>query len=542
MKKQYICMSLVLATIIACSPLRALAMAAEGEPTSPLLITEVAAGTAVSASQEFIELQNISRTAIDLDAGKWRIEITSSTATTWASPFRTIALTGVLGPREVYTVASKYTVDSVPTQYLPDIAAASFSAGISATSGHVRLVYTVQVPGSTAGACADADIVADVVEWSTLKNGQPAVPSIDGRGVFTTGSGGIGSGSLDRLYNTAAYTYFDTGIDNTDFAMNSSSPGVASPLVATTATIVPDTCNIPTTPPIVPSDPPSPPPDGSGGDGVPDEPAGGDDTNPGETGPIPDQPTNTTLLPPTITELLPNPATPQTDSVDEFIELYNPNDVPFDASGFVLEVGLATKHRSTLPAGTVLAPKSWTAFYSAATGLSMANDGGQARLFDSADTVVATTEAYATAPDGQAWMYNGTAWQWTTTPTPAAANTATVLPAVIKKPSTTTTAAKKTAAVKAAATTKAAAKKAAAKTAKAPKAAKAAKTSTAFSPVAAATRNPLHTGVLAAVGVFAISYGAYEYRNDIANKFHQLRQHRATRRSNRPGAARRRNN
>jgi hypothetical protein len=147
MKKHYICMSLVLVITLVGAPLQAQALAvAESEPSSPLLITEIQAGTTVTASQEFIELQNISRTAIDLDAGKWRLEIAGSTATTWASPLRTIALTGVVAPREVYTIASKYTVDTVPTQYLPDIAAASFSAGISATAGHIRLVYTVQVP------------------------------------------------------------------------------------------------------------------------------------------------------------------------------------------------------------------------------------------------------------------------------------------------------------------------------------------------------------------------------------------------------------
>ena len=48
------------------------------------------------------------------------------------------------------------------------------------------------------------------------------------------------------------------------------------------------------------------------------------------------------LSAPQISELLPNPAGTGNDATDEFIELYNPNDQPFDLSGFVLQTGLTT--------------------------------------------------------------------------------------------------------------------------------------------------------------------------------------------------------
>jgi hypothetical protein len=529
MKKLYICLTLVLAITLASCPLQAAALASE---QSPLLITEVQPGTPANASEEFIELYNASSVPIDLDAGRWRIEIASSTATNWVAPIRTVQLTGLLAPGHTYIAASKYTNKGASVQYLPDVMGASFSAGISASAGHVRLVYVTN-DFTTGGVCTDTVRVADIVEWSWLKLGVPAAPSIDGRGsMLIADSIGISNMlSLQRTVDATTHLYIDTDVDNSDFVLATPTPGEVPVLAATTATPLPYTCTVAPDPSPVPSEPPSPPAD-TGSDGE------GDPNADGHDGQIPEPTADSGLLPPTITELLPNPAPPQTDSDDEFIELYNANDVALDVSSFVLEVGTTTKHRYTLPAGTILPPKSWTPFYSEVTGLSMANSGGQAQLYNAVGTVVATADTYGTAPDGQAWAYNDGSWQWTTTPTPGVQNITTVAPLPPKKAIPAVAAVKKTAAVKAATTTKAI--KAAVK---APKATKPAKTSNAaFTPVATTARNPLHTGVLAAVGVFAISYGAYEYRSDIANKFHQLRSYRAARRSNRPGIARRRNN
>jgi hypothetical protein len=410
---------------------------------------------------------------------------------------------------------------------------ASFSAGMSASAGHVRLVYVTN--DSNAGSvCTDTMRVADIVEWGGLKLDESMASSVDGRsGVFITDTSGISSMlSLQRAVDTVAHLYIDTDTDNSDFILAAPTPGEVPVSAATASMPLPYTCTVAPNPSPAPSEPPSPPADtGSDGEGDPD--------NNGTEDQTPEPPADSGLLPPAITELLPNPAAPQTDSVDEFIELYNSNDVASDISSFALEVGTTTKHRYTLPAGTILPPKSWTPLYSAVTGLSMANSGGQAQLYNATGVVVATTGVYGTAPDGQAWMYDGSSWLWTTTPTPGAQNVTTVVPTPSKKVTTATAAVKKTTAVKAAATTKAVKKT----MVKAPKAAKPAKASkTAFTSVAATARNPLHTGVLAAIGVFAISYGAYEYRSDIANKLHQLRNYRAARRSNRPGIARRRNN
>ncbi len=224
------------------------------------------------------------------------------------------------------------------------------------------------------------------------------------------------------------------------------------------------------------------------------------------------------LAAPIINELMPNPAAPQTDDEDEFVEIYNSNDVAFDLSGFKLQTGTTTLHNYTFPAGTSLAPKSFTAFFSIDTNMNLSNSGGQARLLDPAGNLISQSDTYATADDGQSWaLANGT-WYWTTTPTAGGAN-------VIHQPLTVK-------ALTTGTTTNSAAKKSAA----APKSASTAKVKAASttannsnSPSPAKNASPLHPLVLAAVGAGAVAYAAYEYRNDLRNRFYQLRRYRAAR-------------
>lgn len=230
---------------------------------------------------------------------------------------------------------------------------------------------------------------------------------------------------------------------------------------------------------------------------------------------------NQGLTPPQVTELLPNPGAPKTDQQDEFIELYNPNDAAFDLSNYVLEAGLTSKYRYTFPAGTTLQPQSYMAFFSADTGVTLSNSSGQVRLIDPAGTVVVESSEYGTAKDDQAWTFIGGSWQWTTTPTPNAVNVLTA-PAPKTKATSSTTKSKKAAPSKSS-TSKT-------KDTKGEK-----DEEGAFAGTTGPT-TPLHPGVLALIAGFAVLYGAYEYRHDVANKIRQFRTNRATRRSLGQGA------
>jgi hypothetical protein len=225
------------------------------------------------------------------------------------------------------------------------------------------------------------------------------------------------------------------------------------------------------------------------------------------------------LAAPQISELLPNPAEPQTDSEDEFVELYNSNNASFDLSGFKIEVGSSTKHDYTFPDGTIIPAKSFRAFFSEDTSLSLSNSGGQAWLLDPAGNVISQTDPYGTAKDGQTWALGPDGkWYWTMTATPNAPNivlipaaASTKTPATASKSSTPKTTTK---AVKAASTTS-----------------KKTSTSGASIDPQATSSSKMHLWILAVIGTGAVLYAVYEYRNDLANLLYRARRHRETRRA-----------
>jgi hypothetical protein len=211
---------------------------------------------------------------------------------------------------------------------------------------------------------------------------------------------------------------------------------------------------------------------------------------------------------PQITELLPNPNGSGNDATDEYIELYNPNSVVFDLSGFTLESGLTTLHNYTFPDGSSLPPHGFKAYYASSTKLTLSNTSGQVKLLDPLGNSIAATEVYGTATDGQTWALANGVWYWTTQPTPEAPN-------VIKQPLTKITKAR---AAGTASKTKTAIKPtAAAKKLKSPPTGSKSLNQDTAQPV------PIHPWELALVGGLALLYGVYEYRKDLANYLRQCR-------------------
>jgi hypothetical protein len=493
---------------------------------APVIITEIQMGSANSASEEFVELYNTTQQPIDLAAHHWQLEIAGSKATGWNTPYRTVELAGTIDPGTYYLVASKYTSGGQPVQYLPQLAGAWFSAGLTATAGHVRLRYTAnQTAADGTDTCTPAGTTVDEVEWSVALDAAPAAPSLDKRTVFTTAttSGVPNISSLQRT--TINSRYVDTDNDAVDFAVGAPTPAAENILQPESD----PTFGLPATlpdPVPLPSDACQPQPPAAGGQGGETPGAG----QPGADEPgIP--PADSGLASPLITELLPNPASPGTDENDEFIELYNPNSVPFDLSGFVLQTGLTTQHQYTFPEGTNLSAGSFAAFYSRDTGLSLSNSGSRATLLDPLGATLDQSAPFDTAKEAQVWELTTSGWQWSTTPTPGAPN-------ILTAPIVTAAAA-----VKKVASSVAAASKPAAKSTKSSSSVKGSSTkakpkpkaSAKPQPVVAAAAdkpkfNPLQPGVLAVAGAFAILYGAYEYRHDMANKFRSFRANRAARR------------
>lgn len=206
---------------------------------------------------------------------------------------------------------------------------------------------------------------------------------------------------------------------------------------------------------------------------------------------------------PIINEVLPNPASPQSDANDEFVELYNPNDSVFDLSEFKLAFGSTNPRKYTFPEGTVLQPKEFKVFTSGGTSLSLSNTRAQVWLLDPNEKLVGQSDPYESAKDGQAWALDNGKWVWTLQPTPGAIN-AIALP------------------TPAAAKGKTAAGVLGISSGSSSTGAPAGGSSDAGQ---LADSAPLHPGVLAAVGLSALAYMAYEYRQDLSNRIFQLRRY-----------------
>jgi hypothetical protein len=468
--------------------------------TPKLMITELQTSGS-SASEEFVELYNASDEDVDLadiaNGGKdvWKVQFFSSTNTTtgspdWTKPATTIALTGVIPAHDYFILAS---TDYAPGGFSAD---QSMSSRLSDTGGGVQVV---QVSGT-------ASLAHNRLMWKKPTTGE-VLPS----SLWPTPPS---HGSLQRLPNE------DDGYVGLDGALTN---------FVTSETISPyDKWIAPVPDPVVVEVPEDP---NTTTENYPESDQGNatDPTNP-EISPE----MNEGLLPPQITELMPNPAAPLKDEADEYIEVYNPNNSPFNLKNYALEVGTTALHDHTFSDDTILPANGYVAFYSKDTRLSLTNTGSRARLLHPDESIVSESDAYGTAAEGQAWMVENKIWQWTTTATPAVANVLTA-PVVAAKTAKTTTAKAATAKK---ATTKTSKPKAAAK----PKVKKAAKAKTAKKKKATKTnlatvasisqkppRTPIHPRILVGVIIAAVLYAAYEYRHDVSNQLRKLRGNRDSR-------------
>lgn len=436
---------------------------AESAAVGPQII--IAQVKITSSNGQFITLYNNTNSAIDLSA--IQLQYFNNFDLLKATSGKLISLSGKL-PAHGYAV-----VDDGPIQACYQMTVNSVSLGLSSTAGFVQVSHF-------AGATSPqfVSLLDDYVGWSkTAATGAQTLPSST-------------SAFLQRKAPDGSLNYSSISLAGTGSWTAVNQPDGSTPCDTSTAgaagggnTLTNGSAPIPFSTVLAATD--------SSGTAIPESDAG--------------------LAAPQLSEILPNPASPQTDADDEFIELYNSNDKAFDLSGFILQVGTTTLHKYVFPDGASIAPRQFAAFFSADTGLSLSNTDGQVKLLDPGGNLLGQSDEYGSAKDGYAWVYADGLWQWTTTPTANAANIITAPPAAKSKPSSTPSTAKKSS-----------------KTAKT-KPSAAASTPNNF-PSGGKPAPNLHPAVLAGVGALAVVYALYEYRNDLANQLYKFRRYREARR------------
>jgi hypothetical protein len=220
-----------------------------------------------------------------------------------------------------------------------------------------------------------------------------------------------------------------------------------------------------------------------------------------------------------LNELLPNPASPQEDTSDEFIELYNPNSQPVDMSGWILkDAGGA----SYIIKDKAIPGLGYLVITSAESSLSLNNTGDIIYLYSPDNTVVDVSADYGDAKEGLSWAVVGDSWDWTISPTPGSANSTAYVELDTSKPAS---ASKTTAAKKAvSATKKTAAKTTSSKVTAKPKATSSNDKSSQDQAQGSSgnTNSLVWSWLLIALGVGTIGYGIYEYRPEIIGAYHRL--------------------
>ncbi len=440
--------------------------------TDHIVISEVQTGSTASASQEFVELYNPTDQAVALDG--WQVQYRAASSTSsWAN--RTgEGIVGTIPAHGFFLIAS--------TAYLSN-ADNPFSSGMAAGGGSLRIIDT------------DSNGI-DMVGWGTGVEFEASPAEAPAAG-----------SSIERLpgeTNETGGNGSDSDNNQDDFLVR------ISPQPQTSASDL----EVP----------------GEIGEVIDFSNLGTDQTpteQPNPTSQAPeDQPgavTVTATVPPAvvINELFIDPASPQTDSKDEFIELYNPGSAPATLTGYKLKTGTDFHDSYTLPALTI-APGTYQVFYAPQTKLSLTNSGGAAELVDPAGNVIDVSAEYDGSLNGFSFSRFGDDWQWTTNLTPSSANIFTapaVKAAAVKK--TTAKATKKKAAKKTAAKKKKATKVKAIKAAKvkAPKAKAGATSLTAASQSSGLAAKWLIIGL----ATLTIGYAIYEFRYDIQNFYQRLR-------------------
>lgn len=437
---------------------------AEIQPTADtenIIIVELQTGEVAAAGNDFVELYNPNDTPVDVTG--WRLQYRSATAEA-AAPWttkRTFAC-AASSPVECRVVLAPHSRLVVASYDIPDVDEQLFtSSGFAATGGQIRLV----LPTSQA--------TAPYFEQDLLGYGPAIVSETSPAPAPDAGK------SLKRKVSEDGY-FIDTHNNAEDFIIGCAPPtpgNQAEPLASEPADCEP----VVVPPDLDPEDPPTQPPT---------EP-------PLETPPV--------YLPLELSEILPDPLAPLQDDTDEFVEIYNPNDVEVNIKNYVLKTGSSLQTKVIL-ADKIIGPHEYITVTSGESSLSLSNSGTAVQLLDPNGVVLEEAPNYGKANPGQSWMKDTSGWRWSVTVTPLAANLFTLPLPPVTAPKTST-------AKKATATTT---KKVAAAKTTTPKAPAQPKeeTKTTSPEKTVAKTTPNYWIIVAIVGA-AAAYGIYEYRQDI---------------------------
>lgn len=446
--------------------------AASASPTSLILITELQTG---QGSSEFIEIENTSDSILDLTG--WKLQYHSSTSQNWSTKNLSFLIPNTTsfspGDRALLSASGYSPPDSVVL--------ASFPSGLADSGGAVRIVPSASLDESLGDKLAWGVSDAPICSIAPRHGDRQSLKR------FPFGDGVI----------------VDSSMSGKDFYVsNSPSPDSIDTQDPFSIDEVVNYCGKPS--PGATPDPTAP--------GAPEDPG---------------LPNSAVYQKVEITEIFPDPVSPQTDENDEYIELFNPNQEAVNISGYKLQTGMNFTY-SYLIGDITIQPGEYYSISRKDSGLTLSNTSSRARLLDPAGETVSETEPYDQSNPAQSWQTYGGTWQWSETPTPSAGNlqlspatSSTAVSKVTAKPAATKTTAPKKA--------KAAKKSSKKSTLSAkPDPEKKDESSGAFTYTDDTGTTRLQPYILWGAGTLLLGYGLWEYRWDIFGMLKKVRKNSLT--------------
>jgi len=121
-----------------------------------------------------------------------------------------------------------------------------------------------------------------------------------------------------------------------------------------------------------------------------------------------------------ISEFLPDPSDSETEN--EFIEIFNADEKIITLSGFQLDDGDGGSRPYTIPQNTIIKPGQYLAFYRQQTKIALNNDADSVRLINPAGILIDYTEYEETKSGSSFVLDQNFSWQMSDTPTPGEIN------------------------------------------------------------------------------------------------------------------------
>lgn len=135
---------------------------------------------------------------------------------------------------------------------------------------------------------------------------------------------------------------------------------------------------------------------------------------------------NLETLPLIISEILPNAT--GVDDGQEFIELYNPNNIDIELANYMFSIGLDDSEKYfEFPAESIIKAGQYLALYNLDINFVLKNTNDIVRLYSIDDRLIDEAAQYENPKAGEAWAKINDLWQYTNRPSPDTENLAFLL-------------------------------------------------------------------------------------------------------------------